>query len=156
MSRKQSFVLPVGRMRARIVASMCQFVERLSPDVEFRVTIGRNTKPRTNEANAYLWGVCYAALAEVTGHSANEWHEYFCGEVFGWKDVSLPGGRHESKPRRTTTTDEDGKADTLSTGDFWDFVERVRQHAADADIFIPDPDPLHGAGDRWGESARAA
>ena len=52
-------------------------------------------------------------------------------------------------PIRTTTTDEDGKADVIDAAEFWDFVERVRSTAAQNEIYIPDPESADMG--RWGD-----
>lgn len=98
---------------------------------------------RTNEANAYLWGVCYALLSERTGYSPEELHEYCCGQHFGWSERKTPRTPLNPSglvnvPRRTTTRDEEGSRATLNKAEFSAFVETVHRIAAQAGVFIPD------------------
>lgn len=105
------------------------------------------TKPwkptRSNEQNAYLFGVCYPPIAEAKGYTVDDIHEWMCGTHFGWVDEACPktptnpqGVR--SRPFRTTTRDENGRRDVLKTKDFSDFVGTVQRIAAQAGVFIPD------------------
>lgn len=146
---KRGFVLLPDRRRDRIIESLLVFLRRLAPDVAFRVTIEREAKERTNPQNRYLFGVCYKALADATGHSRDDWHEYFCGEFFGWLERKKPGGRVEHVPRRTTTKDEDGEVSVLEVPEFSDFIEAVRAKAAEYCVFIPDADPAALDAMRW-------
>lgn len=145
--RDQSFVLLPDARRGRIVESLLSFLHRLPADVPFRVTIARERKERSDPQNAYLWGVCYAALARATGHKPEDWHEYFCGEFFGWREVEKPGGRVEHVPRRSTTRDEYGKRSVMPAGDFSDFIEMIQAKAAENGVFIPDAEAADAA--RW-------
>lgn len=147
----QSFVLLPGPRRERIIESLIAFLRSLAPDVVFRVTIGREAKERTDPQNRYLWGVCYATLAKATGHRPEDWHEYFCGEFFGWRERQLPGDRVERIPRRSTTRDEDGRRAVMSAADFAEFVEMILATAAQNGLFIPDPDSVPDDPARWGQ-----
>ena len=98
---------------------------------------------RTNEANAYLFGVAYPLIAEAKGYTVDDVHEWMCGTFFGWVDEACPktptnpaGVR--SRPFRTTTRDEHGKRDVLGKQKFSDFIETVLRIAAQAGVFIPD------------------
>lgn len=105
------------------------------------------TKPwkptRSNEQNAYLFGVCYPPLVERTGYTAEEIHEYALGKHFGFIDKKCPRTPRnpagiESVPRRTTTRDETGKRSVLTKAEFSAFVDTVQRIAAEAGVFIPD------------------
>ena len=96
---------------------------------------------RSNEQNAYLFGPCYAPLCEATGYEKEDLHEYFCGTFFGWVDKKVPKTPRnpegiESVPRRTTTTNEHGKRDTLEKGEFSKLVDFVHRFAAQRGIYI--------------------
>lgn len=102
---------------------------------------------RTSEQNAYLWGVCYATLGPAMGYDPEDLHEYFCGRMYGWKDVKVPKTPRNpeglaSTPIRTTTRDADGKRSTLSKKEFSEFVEMVHRVAAGAGVFIPDAEAV--------------
>jgi len=100
--------------------------------INVKITVAR--PERTDRQNAYLWGVAYKVLGEHMGHSADELHEWLCGEYFGWQDRALPGGRVTSVPLRTTT-----KPDKLDDREFWKYVEFIQRKAAEAGVYIPDP-----------------
>lgn len=98
---------------------------------------------RSNEQNAYLFGVCYPPLAEAKGYTVEEIHEWMCGTHFGWVDKPCPKTPRnpegvESVPFRTTTRNEEGKRDVLKTSEFSRFVDTVHRIAAQAGVFIPD------------------
>jgi len=101
---------------------------------------------RTLSQNAYLFGVCYPMMSERSGYEISELHEYCLGEFYGWVDKrvpkkpSNPNGK-ESIPRRTTTTNEKGKRQVISTKEFCDYVDFVQRFAAEKlMLVIPDPD----------------
>lgn len=99
---------------------------------------------RTGQQNRYLFGVCYKPIAEAMGYEVDDIHQYCLGRHFGWVDVKVPKTPLnqegvESRPFRTTTTDEHGKRALLSKADFSKFVECVHQIAAQAGVFIAEP-----------------
>ena len=64
------------------------------------------------------------------------------GAHFGWVDKKVPKTPRnpdgvESRPFRTTTTDETGKRSVLKKGEFSRFLETVERVAAKAGVFIP-------------------
>jgi hypothetical protein len=91
---------------------------------------------RSSEQNAYLWRAVYQPLVEVAGFTKERWHEYFCGEYFGWTDDVLPGDRVHKRPARTTTTGLDGKRDVINAQDFARFVQFLESELADMGVFI--------------------
>lgn len=131
--------LKTEAQRTRFMAFLMQQALPLSVEVKpYRPT-------RSNEQNNYLWGVCYPPLVERTGYTAEEIHEYALGRHFGWIDRKVPKTPRNlegvaSFPRRTTTTDENGKRSTLDKTEFSDFVATVHRIAAEAGVFIPDAD----------------
>ena len=91
---------------------------------------------RSNKQNAYLWRAIYQPLVEAAGHSKDKWHEYFCGERWGWVEGKLPGGRTENRPARTTTTGLDGKRSVLKADEFHDFVKFLEAELSGMGVFI--------------------
>lgn len=141
-----TFVLPKGaRKRALVLAA--DVLASLDELVAWKVTIEPARMTRSHSQNAYLWAVPYKLLSEHTGYEAEELHEYFCGQVFGWKDKKVPRTPRnptgiESVPVRTTTTDEQGKRCVLTVTAFSDFVAYIQRFAAQkCGVLIPDPDP---------------
>lgn len=139
----QTFPVPAaGRQAAaqRIAA----FIESALPGKPLRVTVEIAKRQRTDPQNHYLFGVAYPLLTKAMGYDAGDVHEYMCGRHFGWVDKPCPKTPRnpegiESKPFRTTTTDENGKRDVLGTIQFSEFVETVKRIAAHAGVYVPDP-----------------
>lgn len=115
--------------------------------VAWRVSIDPVSDDRTNQQNRYLNGVAYKMISEHTGYERNEIHEAFLGRYFGWKTQRVPRTPtnpkgEKSRPIRTTTTNEAGKRQLLTTKEFWEYVEFLQRFAAERFQFvIPDPDP---------------
>lgn len=105
------------------------------------VSVGPLKNSRTSQQNRYLFGICYPPIAEAMGYSVDDVHEYLLGRHFGWVDVKVPKTPRnpagiESRPFRTTTTDENGKRSLLSKEEFAKYVNTVHQVAAQAGVFI--------------------
>jgi len=145
-----AFRLPkAGALRAGILDRLIGTLTGLSDRFEWEVRIVRATKQRTDDQNHALFGVAYKALRDQTGNDVDDLHTYFLGEYFGWVEHDVMG-RSKLKPRRTTTTDEQGKRQVLNTVDFADFYDFIQRRAAEAGYIVPDPDPL------WREHREAA
>lgn len=142
--------LPAGKplVRERVLANVHRFVDG-SPDHDLELWMRRKPKERSLKQNAALFAVAYPPLRDHLGESIETIHELFCGMYFGWNESTLLG-RKVSRPIRTTTTDAEGNRDVISTKDFAEFYEFIVQHAAQAGVFIADPNPF------WKEEQRAA
>lgn len=141
--KKQTIPLPKGeRSLTRVVA----FLSSLPTDKAFKVEVSELRNSRSDGQNNALWGVAYKTLSEFTGHTGPELHDAFLRAYFGEveKDVF---GKKVIKPRRTTTTDEEGNRSLLSTMEFRDFYSFVQQKGAEIGCWVPDPDPLWFARD---------
>ena len=149
MKEDREFTLPGGCDRTRALELALRILQALPLERAWRIrcTILRNE--RSLDQNAYLWGVPYKLLGEHTGFEADELHEYFCGQFFGWRDKRIPKTPRNkegyvSVPVRTTTRDERGKRDVLPWDKFSDFVAYIQRFAAEkCSIIIPDPDPQY-------------
>lgn len=82
---------------------------------------------RSSGQNRYLWGVLYKAIADETGHSAEEVHE-FCKARFLPRAFVVIGGV-EMETRKSTTE--------LDTAEFSDYVSRVGALAGELGISLP-------------------
>lgn len=115
------------------------FVATLECDEKrpLEVVVRRHKKKRSTSQNAYLWGVCYKLITDhLDGWTANDVHEFFLGECFGWE--TLEGlGRTKVKPLR--------RSSKLSTAEFSDYVAFIQRFMAERSLVIPDPDPLREA-----------
>lgn len=128
----QVFILPIGK------PALLAFIDRLPMARKWKVTVALYKATRSNAQNNSLWGVAYPAIREATGNEAQDLHDLFCGEYFGWVETEVLGKR-KMKPRRTTTTDEHGKRNVISTADFSDFYLAVQMKAAEFGIDVPSP-----------------
>lgn len=133
--------------RERALTLAHTVLRSLDERVAWQVTVEPVKVTRTIQQNRYLNGVAYKAIGERTGYEREELHEYFLGLFFGWRTKKVPRKPsnpkgEESVPIRSTTKNEDGKREVLSTEDFWKYVEFLQRFAAEKlHIIIPDPDP---------------
>jgi hypothetical protein len=108
---------------------------RSLPQKPFAVTVEVWKKPRTNQQNAYLWGVVYPAVIEGGGEALGGWtrddlHDYFLGECFGWE--TLEGfGRKRLRPLK--------RSSTLNKQEFTDYLMFIEAKCVDMGIVIPQP-----------------
>lgn len=93
-------------------------------------------EPRKLTANAYLWRFVYGPVVEVLGFTEEAWHEYRCIQYFGGKLVEKPDGTTETKPIRTTTTDENGKRKVMKGQEFNDFLTKAEVFFAEKGVYI--------------------
>lgn len=149
MKERSTFLLPRLLPREHVVDRILQTIMGLPVAKGWRVTVEEAKKPRSNEQNNALWGVAYEAIRKATGNDPQDLHDYFCGERYGWVEHTMFGKR-KRKPRRTTTTDENGNRSVLSTAEFMDFYAFIQQRMAEFDVQVPDPDPA------WREKEQAA
>lgn len=145
----QTFIFNADN-RDSIIARLGKFLSAWPKDRPCEVTVKRFVRSRSNRQNAALWGVAYKVLSEATGYRPEEMHTYWCGEFFGWEEYTMFGQRRR-KPRRTTTTNEQGERDVVSTEVFCDFYAFIQQRAAETvQVNVPDPDS------EWYLKAKAA
>jgi hypothetical protein len=137
--KEQTFIFPgvVTRNWTRLIAFLSSQPEGLN----LKVVVSEAKKDRSLEQNNALYGVAYKALSEFTGYIAPELHEMFLRSYFGEVEVEVMGKRFV-KARRTTTTDESGKRQLLSTIEFNDFYRYIQQKGAELGCWVPDPDPM--------------
>ena len=126
-----TFVLHANDTTRVDVLRNCQaFLDRLPASKSWRVEVVQHVKRRSDAQNRYLWGCAYAELARVTGQPAEDWHEYFLGEHFGWETVEMLG-RKKLRPVR--------RSSKLTTQEFADYVAFIQMRAAENGIYVPDP-----------------
>ena len=99
------------------------------------VTVSRLRATRSQKANAYYWGVVLQRLSEHTGYTVDELHD-LCKAMFLPKKLALTDGNGEVVGEFVLG----GSTRTLKTNEFYEYVERVRQWAAETlDCYTPDP-----------------
>ena len=126
--------------RDHAIASISKLLTDLLPGKLLAVTISQKKRERSTLQNSALWGCAYPALRGQMGADVNDLHEFFCGEYFGWIEYEVMG-RKKLKPFRTTTQDDQGKRDVISTVDMADFYAFIQRKAAENGFDVPDPDP---------------
>jgi hypothetical protein len=128
------YSIPKGRETA-VLGRVLGAISTLSPETAWDIEIRERKSRRTDQQNRYLWGVCYAHILKVGGETLAGWtaedlHEYFLGEHFGWEH--LRGfGRVRLRPVR--------RSSRLSKMEFADYIGFIQRKAAELGIVIPDP-----------------
>lgn len=129
----QTIILAKGRPNAERVT---RFLESLPLDKAWSIEVKEYKLRRSEQQNRYLWGVCYATIIRkggeaLAGWTADDLHDYFLGEHFGWE--TLEGfGRKRIRPLR--------RSSKLNKQEFSDYIEFIHRKAAELCVYIPDPD----------------
>lgn len=122
-----------GADRPKSLASLARFSEALPLDRGWQFEVSEYRRRRTHEQNAYLWGVVYATLERETGQEAQDWHEFWLGEHFGW-DTTVLFGRKKLKPKR--------RSSRMSTVEFAEYIDFIARRCAEQGLYIPPPNEL--------------
>jgi hypothetical protein len=125
----QTITLPAGRPNSARAAA---FIQSLPVDQAWRVVVESWKPRRSDQQNRYLWGYVYPQfLAQLDGWDAEDIHEYFLGECYGWE--TLEGfGKKRMKPIR--------RSSRLSKQEFSDYVAFIQRKGAELGVFIDDPE----------------
>lgn len=140
---KQRFILHANdEGRALVKSNLHAFIDRLPEDKPWQCVVERFVKKRSPKQRKALFAAAYAPIMEFMGlrgeDEKKELHRFFCCEFFGEKIDQL--GRR--LPVRTTTRNEQGEHDEISTEVAGDMYAFIQQKAAEQGIDVPDPDPL--------------
>jgi len=123
----------------------CIQAVRDAPD-GYSVQIEPPAKKKTLKQGGAMFGLAYEIIMEYSGLQGSkdkeDLHEYWCGQFFGWVDKEIMG-RTKWTPRRTTTKDENGKADPISTVQMAEMYDFIQRECAELGLIIPDPDPMY-------------
>lgn len=128
-------IFPKNTRKEAIAQAVAVLVRDIDESKAWQVTVEEFKKPRTNQQNAYLWGVVYPAILEAGGEMLRGWladdlHEYFLGEIYGWE--TLEGmGRKRLRPLKRTSR--------MTRSEFMNYLEEVSQRCANIGIVIPEP-----------------
>jgi hypothetical protein len=128
-------IFPRNTSKEAIAQAVAVLVRDIDESKAWQVTVEEFKKPRTNQQNAYLWGVVYPAILEAGGEMLRGWladdlHEYFLGEIYGWE--TLEGmGRKRLRPLKRTSR--------MTRSEFMNYLEEVSQRCANMGIVIPEP-----------------
>ena len=92
------------------------------------ITIDERKKRRSNQSNAYYWGVVIKMIADTCGYRTSEEYAGIHSEL---KQKFLPKAGRLQIAKSTSS---------LNTVEFSEYIEKVRQWAAEElGIYIPDP-----------------
>jgi hypothetical protein len=133
------YTLHADKGRPRVLENLVRFLESLPADKAWTIEVKPFRKERTDSQNHALFGVAYPPLVEYTGFTPEEIHEVMCMEFFGKVEYEVLGV-DKVRPYRTTTKDETGKRNVLSTVQFSEFYAHVQRRGAELGIFIADPE----------------
>jgi len=131
-------ITPQGALRIYNRPLFDEEVRAMSREKDLAVTIEVKVKRNVSSdvQNAYYWGVVVAMIVErlrELGHDVDRdlTHEFLKGR-FLYSELTDPNtGEVMRIPRKTSE---------LATGEFMDYLEHVKQFAAETlDIYIPDP-----------------
>lgn len=134
----QQFILDRGE---RNLAKIVSLLSSLSAGKMWKVTVSLYRRDRSGLQNNALWGVAYKIISDETGYELEEVHDYFLRKHFGAVEKWVFDDC-QKKPRRTTTTNEKGEKDLLTTVEFNEYYETIQRIAAiEIGVVVPDPDP---------------
>lgn len=133
---EQSFILPKSLSREMQVARIARVLAALGLDRAWRIEIHEHKAKRSDAQNRYLWGAVYPTIIKsgnLQGWNAEDVHEYFLGEHFGWEMVEGLGRRRMKPIRRSSK---------LSKLEFMDYVAFIQRRAAEFGVYIADPNEV--------------
>jgi len=110
-------------------------VRELDPAISWQLTIEAFKPKRSDQQNAFLWGVVYPSILEGGGEALRGWstadlHEYFLIQAFG-SEVIEGFGRKRHKPIR--------RSSKLTKQEFSDYLALIEAKCAELGIHIPEP-----------------
>jgi hypothetical protein len=101
-----------------------QFLIQNPGEVFINIGKNRRKKQRSDNQNAYYWGVCLQLISDHTGESTEDLHDHF-------RVRFLMHGERFARPKSTTS---------LTTAEFEDYLAKIRLFAQqDLNVFIPLP-----------------
>jgi hypothetical protein len=85
----------------------CQVIKSLPSYRAWKIEITENKRKRSDDQNRYLWGGVYPSIIAAGGEQLRGWtaedlHEFFLGEIYGW-EVIEGFGRKRMKPVRRSS-----------------------------------------------------
>ena len=145
----QRFILHANdEGRGLVKANLHAFIDRLPEDKSWQCVIDKHVKTRTAKQRRTLFGAAYGPIMDFMGLRGGddkaELHRFFCRLYFGEREDAI--GR--MVPIRTTTRNERGERDEISTTVALDMYSFIQEKAAEQGIDVPPPDPF------WKEKAQ--
>ena len=128
-------VIARGTPPDQIANAISNMVSRLDPAQSWQITVEAFKPKRSDQQNAFLWGVVYPSVLEgggeaLRGWTTNDLHEYFLIEAWG-SEVIEGFGRKRHKPLR--------RSNKLTKQEFSDYLAIIEAKCAELGIHIPEP-----------------
>jgi hypothetical protein len=128
-------IFPIGTSPEQVATAVLRMLQHLPSNKPLAITVELWKKPRTNQQNAYLWGVAYPAILEGGGEALKGWsrddiHEYMTGEFGGWQ-VLEGFGRKRMRPVM--------RSSAMTKQQFSEYLDWLGAKCADMGIVIPEP-----------------
>ena len=128
-------VIARGTPPDQIANAISNMVSRLDPAQSWQITVEAFKPKRSDQQNAFLWGVVYPSVLEgggeaLRGWTTNDLHEYFLIEAWG-SEVIEGFGRKRHKPLR--------RSSKLTKQEFSDYLAIIAAKCAELGIHIPEP-----------------
>ena len=128
-------VIARGTPPDQIANAIANMVSRLDPAQSWQITVEAFKPKRSDQQNAFLWGVVYPSVLEgggeaLRGWTTNDLHEYFLIEAWG-SEVIEGFGRKRHKPLR--------RSSKLTKQEFSDYLSIIEAKCAELGIHIPEP-----------------
>lgn len=122
---------------------------RQASDGDVQLTLSRVQDTRSAVANRYYFGVVLHYMSKESGHTKDELHDLMCDRFLRYRVIQISPVSGEVTEREIAR-----RSSGLKVGDFYLFVEQVRQFAGEFyGIVTPDPDKDY---QKHRERARAA
>jgi hypothetical protein len=136
--RHHAVVTPQGALRLQNRTLFEESIRNMSRDADYPVVVEVRPRKRfrSDVQNAYYWGVCVHMVCQrlrEIGHDVDKdlTHEFLKGRFLYTEMIDPETNEVMKIPRKTSD---------LSTQEFIDYTEQVKQFAAEKlDLFIPDP-----------------
>ena len=128
-------VIARGTPPDQIANAISNMVSRLDPAQSWQITVEAFKPKRSDQQNAFLWGLVYPSILEGGGEALRGWttadlHEYFLIEAWG-SEVIEGFGRKRHKPLR--------RSSKLTKQEFSDYLAIIEAKCAELGIHIPEP-----------------
>jgi hypothetical protein len=128
-------IFPPGTTAEQIALAVVRMIPGVPQGKPIAVTVEEWKKPRTNQQNAFLWGVVYPSILEgggeqLRGYTRDDLHEFFLGEWGGWE--TLEGlGRKRLRPLR--------RSSRLTKEEFTEYLDFITVKCSQLGITIEEP-----------------
>ena len=100
------------------LANLAAYLPRIVLDRPKQVVLSDYVPPRSTEQNERLWAL-HRAAAEVTGHSADEMHEFALMRYFGHKDIQIGDMSRQVPLKRSSARNRKEFAEFMEATGIW-------------------------------------